>query len=273
MDLKAQKDAPSFEVLICDDGSCEQTLRTLESMCQTFGAMLLTQENRGFRPARARNMGIRKARYEIAMFLDDDIRIPPDFLRKHSEVHLRESRPIALIGPRLKVPKHLMTADTVTLEPFIKILNDDREKKYGVLFKGEQLRRARYPWKVFYTCNASVPLSNLRAVGGFDESFMGYGLEDNELAYRLFKLGIEFLSSDQIQVFHKKEDNPRNPYERAMLGMATDFSSYMENAKRFLAKHKDDPDVQRVFNPILSSIDEYLQHNDGGWVGYQIQIF
>ena len=274
VDLKAQKDAPPFEILICDDGSRRETLQVLESTCRTFGAMLLTQENKGFRAASARNMAIRKARYEIAVFLDDDLRVLPNFLREHSKVHSQESRSIALIGPRLNVAKRFMMADTVALGPLIKILKDDREKKYGVLFKGNRLRKARCPWKVFYTCNASVHLTDLRAIGGFDESFVAYGLEDNELAYRLFKLGIKFVSSDQIPVFHEEERNPRNPYKKAMLGMSTDFSSYMENVKRFVEKHGDDPDVQRVFSQVLDAIDEYLRSNDdSGWLGYQIQIF
>ncbi len=87
VDLEAQKGAPSFEVLICYDGSHQQTLRRLESMCRTFGATLLTQEDRGFRAASARNMGIRKARHEIAVFLDDDVRILPNLLREHSKIH------------------------------------------------------------------------------------------------------------------------------------------------------------------------------------------
>jgi len=59
-----------------------------------------------------------------------------------------------------------------------------------------------------------------------------------------------------------------------MLGMSTDFSSYIENVKRFVEKHGDDPDVQRVFSQVLDAIDEYLRRNDdSGWLGYQIQIF
>lgn len=274
VDLKAQKDAPPFEILICDDGSRRETLRVLESTCRTFGAMLLHQGNKGFRPASARNMAIHKAQYEIAVFLDDDLRVLPNFLREHGKVHSQESHSIMLIGPRLNVPKRFMMADTVALEPLIKILKDDRENKYGVLFKGNRLRKAKCPWKVFYTCNASVRLTNLRAIGGFDESFVGYGLEDNELAYRLFKLGIKCVSSDQIPVFHEEECNPRNPHKKAMLGMSTDFSSYMENVKKFVEKHGDDPDVQRVFSQVLDAIDEYLRRNDdSGWLGYQIQIF
>ena len=272
-DLKAQKDAPPFEIFICDDGSCNETLQSLESTCRTLGATLLTQEKRGFRAASARNMGIRKARHEIAAFLDDDLRVLPNFLREHSKVHSQASGSIALIGPRLNVPKRLMVVETVALEPLIKIIKDDREKKYEFSFKDNRLRNARCPWKVFYTCNSSVCLRDLRAIGGFDESFVGYGLEDNELAYRLFKLGIEFVSSDKIPVFHEKEKNPRDPYKKATLGTFTDFASYVQNAKRFAEKHGDDPDVQRVFSRVLSAIDEYLQHNGHGWLGYQIKIF
>lgn len=273
VDLEAQKDTPPFEVLICDDGSHQQTIRRLQSMCRTFGAKLLTQEDRGFRAASARNMGIRKARHEVAVFLDDDVRILPNFLREHSRIHSQQGHQIALIGPRLNVPELLMTVDTIALEPFIEIEKDDREGKYGLSFKDNRLKKARCPWKVLYTCNASVHLSNLRTIGGFDESFVGYGLEDNELGYRLFKSGVDFLLADQIPVFHEKESDTRDAYKRAIKGIPADFTSYVENAKRFVEKHRADPDVRRVFSQILGTIDGYLQSDDSGWIGYQIQIF
>lgn len=273
-DLGAQESVPPFEVLICDDGSCSETLQRLDSTCHAHGATLLTQEDRGFRVASARNMGIRRARHEIAVFLDDDIRVLPNFLREHSRIHSQETSPIALIGPRLNVPKHLMASETGELAPLTSVLQDDRGKKYGISFKDDRLRKARCPWKVVYTCNVSAQLSDLRAVGGFDESFVGYGLEDNELAYRLFKSGVQFVASHRIPVFHEKSDNPTDPFKKATKGMPADFTSYVENAKRFIETHKDDPDVEQVLRQALEAIEQYLHHKEEGpWRGYQVNIW
>ena len=45
--------------------------------------------------------------------------------------------------------------------------------------------RKRLSWLYFLTGNASVRRADLERVGGFDESFTGYGHEDLELGYRL----------------------------------------------------------------------------------------
>ncbi|GAG35492.1 unnamed protein product, partial [marine sediment metagenome] len=161
-------------------------------------------------------------------------------------------------------------ADTGALEPLIEVLEDEREKKYGISFSDDRLAKAKCPWKVFYGCNASVRISHLRAVGGFDQSFVGYGLEDNELAYRLFTLGIRFVLSDRIPVFHEKPANPRDPYKSAIQGSPADFTTYVENAKRFIRNHKDDPEVAQVLGQALAAIETYTHENDNGpWLGYR----
>ena len=245
-DLSIQENAPQFEILICDDGSCSETLHFLDFVCRLNGAKLLTQEDRGFRVASARNMGLRNARNEIVVFLDDDIRVLPNFLREHGKIHNQETNHIALIGPRLYVTNYPLC----------------------------HMRKARCPWKVCYTCNLSVQLTDLMAVQGFDESFMGYGLEDNELAYRLFKSGVQFVSSHRIPVFHENEDNPKDPFKRAVKGIPADFTSYIENAKRFMEKHTDDHNVQHVFSHVLKTIETYKQQKGKKrWRGYQINIW
>lgn len=273
-DLRTQQDAPPFEVIICDDGSCDQTLQALQAISRAHGAALLTQEDKGFRPASARNMGIRRAQHEVAVFLDDDVRVLPNFLREHSRMHLQETGPIALIGSRLNIPRCLMMADTVSLLPFTKLPKDDREEKYGVSFRDDLLKKAKCPWKVFYTCNASVRLSRIRAIGGFDESFVGYGLEDNELAYRLFKSGVQLIPSSRIPVFHEKESNPTDPFRRAAKGIPADFTSYVTNAKAFAEKHNDDPDAERVLSQALERIEKYRKREETGpWRVYPIDIW
>ncbi len=271
-DIGDQKNAPRFEILICDDGSCDESLQLLNSTCREHGATLLTQENRGFRIARARNMGIHKARNEIALFLDDDVRIPKNFLREVAKIHIHEIDPIVAIGPRLYVPKYLMSSEINELTSLTSIIEDDREKKYGLSFKDERLKKARCPWKVCYTCNLSVRLIDLRAIGGFDESFIGYGLEDNELAYRLFKSGLHFVASHKIPVFHENENNPTDPYKRAVNGITIDFTDYIKNAKKFIEKHENDCDVQRVFNNILDAIEDHIKDEEK-FREYQINIW
>ena len=62
--------------------------------------------------------------------------------------------------------------------------------------------RKRLSWLYFLTGNASVRRDDLVRVGGFDESFTGYGHEDFELGYRLQKAGIEILYEPRAVNYH-----------------------------------------------------------------------
>jgi predicted glycosyltransferase involved in capsule biosynthesis len=53
------------------------------------------------------------------------------------------------------------------------------------------------------TCNLSLLYADFQQVGGFDESFSGWGLEDTELAVRLIARGVRVRSGRfATNVFH-----------------------------------------------------------------------
>ena len=45
-------------------------------------------------------------------------------------------------------------------------------------------------WKKVQTCNLSVYKSDFTNIGGFDESYIGWGLEDSDLIVRLINSGV-----------------------------------------------------------------------------------
>lgn len=68
----------NFELLICDDGSTDETERLVKSIKDTR-IIYLKQENKG--PGAARNLGLKNAKGEIIAFLDSD----DEWLPKHLE--------------------------------------------------------------------------------------------------------------------------------------------------------------------------------------------
>ncbi|MFP5109871.1 glycosyltransferase family 2 protein [Neobacillus sp. C211] len=62
----------------------------------------------------------------------------------------------------------------------------------------------RLPWISCTTLNHSVTKKLVESVGGFDESFKGYGLEDYEYGYRLYKSGVKFTYDPNINVYHQE---------------------------------------------------------------------
>lgn len=76
--LRAQVDAPSFEVLVVDNGSRDATRSVAGS--HPLGAQVLDEPVRG--PYAARNTGIEAARGRVFAFTDADCVPEPDWLRR-----------------------------------------------------------------------------------------------------------------------------------------------------------------------------------------------
>lgn len=90
-------------------------------------------------------------------------------------------------------------------------------EKYGVRLTGFHLA-----WTFFITRNVSVRKSLLDAVGPFSEEFKGWGSEDWELGYRLFRNGVKFFEDRDIISYHQEHPfSQENRREDQMHNYAT----------------------------------------------------
>jgi glycosyltransferase involved in cell wall biosynthesis len=181
--LDAQRDAPSFEVIVIDDGSSDATREVLteKQSAQPFAYALAfrTQSNGG--PGRARNHGVSLARGQFIVFIGDDTVPEPRFLAEHARVHREtgDDRLIAALGytgwPR---------EDRVTA--FMEYIND-----YGLQFGYKLIEDGQIvPFNFFYTSNLSLD-RELLTEHPFDTTFPSAAWEDIELAYRLDRFGLK----------------------------------------------------------------------------------
>ena len=167
----------SFEVVVVDDGSPDDTLARLEEYRTTapFPITVASQANTG--PAAARNHGIRLVRAPITLMIGDDTYPNADLVRLHAEDHLRHPQ---LEHGALGFTRYSEQDQVVT--PFMRWLSLD-----GVQFAYRELLAGGTPdWRHFYTSNLSLKTAYLRA-NPFHEGFTRYGMEDIELGYRLHK--------------------------------------------------------------------------------------
>jgi glycosyltransferase involved in cell wall biosynthesis len=174
--LGSQQCAPSFEVVVVDNGSSDGT-RELVHERRASGTLDVTyvsvpKPNRGA----ARNAGIAAARGAIVVFVDDDVSLPEGFLAAHDAAHAGIF-PVAASGPILNVPSY-----------------DARPKPSWTNYSGA----------FFCTCNVSVPRASLQAVGGFDERFELYGWEDTELGLRLRRFDVRRAFAWPAYLWHIK---------------------------------------------------------------------
>jgi glycosyltransferase involved in cell wall biosynthesis len=167
--------APSFEVVVVDNGSTDATPLVVEhAKANQVYEITYVYEERPNRGA-ARNRGIAAAQGHLVLFCDDDIYAPPGFLTAHDRAHTVSN--LVVSGPIINVSSY-------------------HERPKPTL--------ANYSRAFFCTCNVSVPKVALDAVGGFDEQFHLYGWEDTELGVRLREHGMRPKFAWDAYIWHIK---------------------------------------------------------------------
>jgi hypothetical protein len=190
----ARQTLPPVEVVVADDGS-----RRLPDV----PVPVVTQEDRGFRAAAARNLGVRHTRAEVLVFLDADTVPEPEFLA-------RLTRRVAVCGDVLAVGRR-RHADLTGLAPgadprAAPRLPDPAWLDEGYAGSRDLLdadgRSFRYVISAVLACRRTL----FADVGGFDERFVGYGGEDWDLAYRAWNAGAVLVHERAAVAWHDGVD-------------------------------------------------------------------
>ncbi|ETW94729.1 MAG: hypothetical protein ETSY1_33590 [Candidatus Entotheonella factor] len=179
--------AGTWETIVVDDGSTDATADMVRDWCQTvpIPVTFLEQANAG--PASARNRGAASAKGHYLIFIDNDIVVQPDFVRRHVETLI--AYPGCWIVGRSTMPPEIC------------------QTPFG---------RYRYAlWDSFHDAvdtisetmgmtgnNVSLPRSDFIALKGFDERFSIASCEDSELGMRARKQGIKILYQPDIVALH-----------------------------------------------------------------------
>jgi len=165
----------SYEIIVVDDGSTDQTPEIIADLQQQApGELRYIRLERSGR-AKARNTGALAAKAPLVIYLDSDMIVRREFVASHLAAHTRPG--LIVNGSVLNTP---VPADPNTKAP-----------QYN------DFSRA-----FFATGNVSVEREKLIAAGLFDESFVEYGWEDLELGHRLRLLGLKRVKSLSAWSYH-----------------------------------------------------------------------
>lgn len=173
--LEGQLAAPSFELIVVDNGSSDATKEVCERAIAAARVPVRyvyeAEPNRG----KARNRGVEMAQGYLLLFCDDDVVVPPHWIASHEAAHVKQS--LVVNGPILNVASY-----------------------------GERPRPslANYSRAFLCTCNVSLPRFEFENAGGFDEDFNLYGWEDTELGIRLRARGLRRAFSWAAYLWHVK---------------------------------------------------------------------
>ena len=176
---------------------------------------------------KARNVGIRNALGTIIVSLDGDMVASPDLLRHYSMEPSVEAS--ACIGSRLFVqPFPGMTGLAKTFQQLLCCCTSKADFRDVMYCKTNNLREAMEPFWAFSTCNATFPKDAALSVGLFDEDITGWGLADQEFAYRLWKHSrTVFVRVPAAVAVHVEHPRDSTQQER----------SWESNRRRFMEKH------------------------------------
>jgi glycosyltransferase involved in cell wall biosynthesis len=197
--LALQRDVTGrFEVVVADDGSRDCTPTIVHKFARTadFPVKFTTHPHQGFRAALCRNDGARTSTAPYLLFADGDCIFPPDHLRQH----LRARRPgIVRAGDCYRLDQQVterLDAAAIAATAYRHWV--PRKERWRMLKK-----RLKDPWYQLFghrakpkltACNIGISRRDLESVNGFDEAFVGWGCEDDDLAFRLRRLGVQIRS-------------------------------------------------------------------------------
>jgi glycosyltransferase involved in cell wall biosynthesis len=182
-----------YEVVVSDDGSADRTKSVVEAFARkaSFPLIWTSHLHSGFRVALCRNDGVRVSSAPYLLFTDSDCLFPEDHLQKH----VLARRPgIIRAGDCYRMEQDAterIDAAAIICGAYQTWISlDERRRIYRKRIKERFYQLVRHPTKPKLTgFNIGISREDLEAVNGFDESFVGWGCEDDDLAFRLRKSG------------------------------------------------------------------------------------
>ncbi len=194
-----------FEVVIVDDGSRPPLERPARS---PLAIRVLRQEDRGFGLARARNRGARAAAHDVLVFLDQDLIPEAGLLAAHAAWHGAEAG-VLTVGLCARVSVSGIEPDDIRRRP-----GSLREMFAGrpwdppwtgahMALTGCWTARRDDLFRAVTGGNLGISRSLFEEVGGFDESFTGYGGEDTEFGYRVQNRGALLAPAPEAFAWHQ----------------------------------------------------------------------
>jgi GT2 family glycosyltransferase len=192
--LSAQDARGSFDVVVVDDASGDDTTRLLKSHSVSLPELTFTSlpANRG--QAAARNKGVELASAPTVLFVDDDIVASPSLISTHLRLLGEGDDKLGIVG---LVEWH----PDLPATPFRRWL-DSTQLQFGYhtwMSPGP----IEPPEAAFYTCNLSMPVQLFRDAGGFNEELRS--LEDIELGHRLGRLGFRLDYRPEALAWHARD--------------------------------------------------------------------
>jgi glycosyltransferase involved in cell wall biosynthesis len=213
-----------FEIVVADDGSGAATARVVADWAARASVVVkhVWHEDRGFRLAEIRNLGIRESAGRYLVFMDGDCIARPSFVAAHR----RFAEPGWFVtGNRILMSQRLtaqVLAGTNATRPepetfgpleqlALRARGDlNRLAPLLALPLGPLRKRRATAWRGANGSNMAFWRGDLEAVDGFDAAFTGWGREDSDIFIRLIRASVRRkdgrFATGVLHLWHREAD-------------------------------------------------------------------
>lgn len=185
---------PKLEVLIVNNGSTDDSAKFLKENYPKF-KVLEIKKNCGY--AGANNFGAKKARGKYILFLNNDTKVTPNFLKPLVE-EMEKDRTIGAVQPQIRNMVEKNKIDSIgsffTFTGFL--------YHYGY-FQNANERKYNKKLSVYSVKGACFLMrkKDYLDLGGIDESFVTY-VEESDLCHRILLSGKRILYIPKYIIYH-----------------------------------------------------------------------
>lgn len=218
-----QTDYPNFDVVVVDNASVDGSVDFLKKEFATV-KVVESKENLGF--GRGNNLGVEKfPNYDAFLFLNNDVSVPKDWLRKLVDV-LNSKEKIAAVGPKVLYSKDVVGGKRVVNSAGIQVTkhfigydrycDEDDRSEFDVTEEVDALMGGAF----------LVKKSVFDEVGGFSKKMFLY-YEDIDLALRIKDLGylIYYCGTSEVYHDHMASSKSLGVRKRNIMNMMNRFES------------------------------------------------
>lgn len=187
-EIPANLSAPSFEILIVEDGSSLPCREVVERYAEILPVRYFTKPNSG--PGQTRNYGAERASGEWLLILDSDVLLPKEYLMAVDRFLMAHPEVDAFGGPDMAHE---------SFSPVQKAINYSMTS----FFTTGGIRGGKKKLDKFYprSFNMGIRAEVYRRLGGFRAMRFG---EDVDFSYRMVEAGYRTALIENAGVFHKR---------------------------------------------------------------------